>query len=493
MCKVLLPLITIVLLGSTVCSAEGDGINIKVDDTKVLFTVSENFHGTNLCALWNDTCDSPEATKAFSQMGAKLLRFPGGCPCEWYDWKEPLATGWTPLTPEKAWKFAGAGGASMVFQTNIANDSGGKNKTTGDAYKFDSSAEHQAEWAAWALEKKVKVAFWEIGNEPEMDAPGQFKKSQADIFKWYNAKFEDQARAIKKADPAAKVMGPASTNTWFWWHENNIEKFMKAEGNKAGPGLVDAVSIHWYAEAGAGAWNQRRGTAQEWAKCMEFLRGVIDANDSRKLPLYITEWNWGAGDKNPSARYLSTALGNADCVGMFLRTGVAGHTHFCLQKVDHGWGVLGLKKDCVAESAPAPTYFALAMASRLWGKVLTVANPSDEKNVLSAYATKNENGSVDVMLINKSESQQTVNLSFQSFKPKSAEMNVYSLKGAGGKATDSSVVYNDAASPTPGKSELPGPKSMPASTLKHVLEPLSMVVLEFDPVKDDKQKLASKP
>jgi hypothetical protein len=487
------PLLVIALFGSRLFSAEMAPIAIKVDCGKVLHTVSENFHGTNFVALWNATCDSPGTVKAFSQMGAKLVRFPGGCPCEWYDWKEPLATGWTPLTPEKAWNFAGSGGASMIFQTNVANDKEGQNKTTKAPYKFDSSGEHQAGWVAWANEHNVKVAFWEIGNEPEMDAPGQHKKSQADVYKWYNAKFEEQAKAIKKVDPEAKTMGPASTNTWFWWHEGNMEKFIKAEGNKSGTGLVDAVSIHWYADAGGAPFEAKRGTAQDWAKCYNFLRGMIDANDSRNLPLYITEWNWGAGDKNVSGKQLGTALGNADCIGMFLLTGVAGHTHFCLQKIDHGWGVLGMKGEAAGENSPSPTYFALTMASRLWGKVLTVANSADEKNVLSAYATQNDKGAVDVMLINKSSSEQTVELSFDSFTPKSKEAKVFSLKGSSGKSTDTSVVYNETASPNPSSSELPGAKSVPAAaTMKQVLEPLSMIILEFDG-SDEKQNVASKP
>ena len=170
-------------------------------DTKVLHEVAPDAHGTNFVALWNDTGDSPGAVRAFSQMGLGLLRFPGGVPAHWYDWKEPLATGFTELTPERAWKMAQAGGARMVFQTNAATSESGVNKSTGKPYTLDNSAAHQAEWVSFSRRNHIGVAFWEIGNEPEMGAPQPFKKDQAAVYTWYNKVFGEQARAIKAIDP----------------------------------------------------------------------------------------------------------------------------------------------------------------------------------------------------------------------------------------------------------------------------------------------------
>ena len=459
-------------------------VRIDIDAGTVLHTVDErNFHGINFVALWNDTGDSPGTVKAFSQMGMGLVRFPGGCPAEWYDWKEPLATGWTELTPERAWAFAKAGGAKMVFQTNAATDKTDKNKKTGDPYTLSSSAAHAADWVADARKKAISVAFWEIGNEPEMDAPGQHKKTQEAVYAWYNAKFAEQVAAIKKIDPAAKAMGPAACNTWFWWHEKNLEKFMKAHGNKEGSGLVDAVSLHWYLEGGSGSWEQKRGGAQGWEKCMDYIRGAIKQYDTRDLPLYITEWNWGAGDKCDGAKRMSNALGTADCIGMFLRTGVAGHQFFCLQKIGRGWGVLAMKQDCRPQNEAAPTYYALCLASKLGGKVLSVKNGADEANVLSAYATRHADGSLQVMLINKSASPVAVTLGFTGYTCQGKRVQTWTLAGAKNSAADTDVVFNGMASPAPSQQELPKPQvaSAAAATVTHELKPCSMAVLVFDP------------
>ena len=453
---------------------------VTVDTKKVLDEVAPDAHGTNFSALWNETGDSPGAVRAFSQMGLGLVRFPGGVTAHWYDWKDPLASGLTRLTPERAWKLAQAGGARMVFQTNTANSEGGVNKSTGKPYKFDNSAAHQAEWVSFARTNRMGVAFWEIGNEPEMDAPQQFKNDQAAVYAWYNPVFEAQARAIKALDPQARVLGPASTNTWYWWHEGNLAKFLAAHGNKHGTGLVDAVSLHWYPGGGDGPWESKRGEAQGWADSMKFVRGVIEEHDSRRLPVYVTEWNWGAGDKNASARKLSNALGCADVVGMFLRTGVAGHTHFCLQKIDRGWGVLAMKGDARPEDQPSPTYFALALAAKLHGRILDVSSDADAKNVLSAYGAQTRDGAVRVMLINKSGDpvEAALSLAGDTSKGTRSDVLVETLLGIGGDIEDEEVIFNGVKSPDPAHDDLPKPKVEPARG-KWLLPPYSITLISF--------------
>ncbi|HYF52573.1 MAG TPA: glycoside hydrolase family 44 protein [Planctomycetota bacterium] len=489
--KVLLLLGLISLLACSVSGAEpaapspaptpaaGEPAKIEINDSKVIHEVWDDFHGINLCALWNDTSDHPETVKAFSQMGSKILRFPGGVPCQWYDWKEPLATGWTTLTPEKAHAMAAASGARMMFQTNTANDGGGKTKE-GKEYKFNNSGEHAAGWVKFCQEKNIKVAVWEIGNEPEMDAPAAIKSDQNKVYEWYNAKYKEQVEAIKKADPNARVMGPASTNTWFWWAQNNLEKFMKAHGNKGGSGLADMISIHWYPEAGNQPWDKARGVAQGWAPCMDYIKGVLAKYDDRKLPLYITEWNFGGGDKHDYNKTLGNALGNADCIGMFLKTGVAGHTFFVLHRIKNGWGVIAQNGDVKPQNHVSPTFFALAMASKLGHKVVETKCALDAAHVLSTYATKDASGGVQVLLINKSDKPLPVALNFTGYKADGKEVDVYTLAGANGKIDDMDVVYNEVKAPKPNADLLPAPKKVKsAATYSHTLAPLSMAVLSF--------------
>jgi hypothetical protein len=454
-------------------------ITVRVNENRVLFTTPDRFHGTNYVALWNNRHDSAGAVRAFSQMGMTLLRFPGGVPAHWYDWETPLATGWTPMTPERVYRFARAGGAQMIFQTNTATDQTATSRTTGRRYSFSSSGEHAANWVRAARQQGISVAFWEIGNEPEMDAPKEHKASQEAIYRWYNAKFAEQARAMKQADPSIRIMGPASTNTWFWWGQHNLEKFLIAHGNRRGTGLVDAVSLHWYPQGGEKAWEQTRGYAQGWKECMEYIRSTIQRYDSRPLPVYITEWNWGAGDKNLSGRRLSNALGNADCIGMFLQTGVSGHTHFCLQRINRNWGVLATKDDSRPADEASPTYYALQMASHLYGQVLETQSGADPKHVLSAYATR-RSGEIQMMLINKTEKPQDVRVQFARYNPAGKQVRVYSLRGVNNRINDEDVIYNGVTHPSPATRTLPEPTRVAGQQpFRYAMSPFSMLVLIF--------------
>jgi hypothetical protein len=426
---------------------------ITIDAGTVLHRTGEAYHGTNLVALWNDVGVTDESTRAFTGLGLRLVRFPGGVPCQWYDWQTPLDTGWSTVTPELAWSFAKAGGARLLLQTNTATASGGTSKVTGKAYRFDNSAAHQAAWVTAARAAGMQVAWWEIGNEPEMDAPKEHKGDLDAVYAWYNRVFTEQVTAIKAADPQARVLGPAATNTWFWWAKDTLGKFMSAHGNRGGDGLVDGVSLHWYPDTTQGGWAKHSGAAQEWAGCMAFVRKTIAAHDDRDLPVYITEWSWGGGDKGVENSRMSNALGTADIIGMFERTGVAGHTHFCLQHVGHGWGVIALGKDERPANDPSPAYFALALAARLRGDVLAAAHGADEKTELSAYAAR-EDRLLRVLLINKQGAPRAVTLALTSAVA-AGEVRVEELRPVGEDVNATEVVLNGVTSPRPAKGSWP--------------------------------------
>jgi hypothetical protein len=247
---------------------------------------------------------------------------------------------------------------------------------------------------------------------------------------------------------------------------------------------VDAVAVHWYPDGGLGTWEQKRGTAQGWAKCMDYIRGVIRQYDTRDLPLCITEWNWGAGDKCNGARQMANALGTADCIGMFLRTGVAGHTFFCLQKIDRGWGVLAMKQDGRPQNEAAPTYYALCLAARLGGQVLATRVGADEASVLSAYATRHADGSLQVLLINKSAETLTVPLAFAARGPAPGRhVRIATLAGVAHTPQDTDVVFNGVARPQPWRDDLPPPRDASAdpAPAAPTLAPFSLALVEFAP------------
>ena len=82
-------------------------------------------------------------------------------------------------------------------------------------------------------------------------------------------------------------------------------------------------------------------------------------------------------------------------------------------------------------------------------QVLNVTNPADEKNVLSAYATKKADGSIQVLLINKSDQPQNVTLAFDGSGRRATTLHAYRLRGINNQISDTEVIYNGVASPAP--------------------------------------------
>lgn len=451
-------------------------VSVFVDDTRILHQARGAFDGVNMVALWNETNDDPGTVKAFDVMGQKVIRFPGGVPAEWYDWERPLDSGMTVLSPQRIWNMARSGGASLIFQTNAATFktamSGGK------PYHLDNSGAHAAAWVKAAKAAGMQVAYWEIGNEPEMDAPDKAKGSDDSVYRWYNAKFAEQARAIKAAVPSARVMGPASANEWYWWHQENLAKFLAAEGNRHGTGLVDAVSIHWYPYQSEQAWTIARGDPErEWPRAMDAIEGMIGAADTRNLPVYVTEWNFEGGSADMGGTKLANALGAADCLGEFRETGVAGEEYFCLQHLDHGWGVLASKNDKWPLNYPSPTYFALKMGAMMLPREYSVSCDADRADEMSAYASGDGAGHRIVMLINKTDVVKTANIRFAAARGGTAK--VYTLTGANGRINDSEPLYNGrpwVSWDTP----LAPPRRQSASAPVR-LAPFSMDIVEYGP------------
>jgi hypothetical protein len=425
-------------------------------------------------ALWNPTGLNDGVVTALGQLGMRLLRYPGGVPAQWTGWTRRYSKKDEVLSHEDAYELARRTRTRLVLQTNVATDK------PEDA--LDSSGAHHARWAEHLRERGVPVAAWEIGNEPEIDAPESIRSDLDKVYEWYNAKYAEHVTAIRSVDPEALVMGPASANTWFWWAKGALAMFLRAHGNKGGSGLAELLSVHWYPDAHKGSWPEKRGTAQDWEACMDYLKGVIAEHDTRDLPLHITEWNWGAGMDTAASQHVASALGNADVVGMFMRTGVQGHQFFTLQRIRNNWGVLAVKGEGMRENEPSPSYFALSLASKLENEVLAVSSQADERNVLSAYAARRKGGDVVVLLINKSEAPLVVDLAFARYAMLGKRVEVHELRGKNGQLEDTEVVFNGVTSPRPDEEPLPSPRVGQAQgEFQQRLEPYSLSLVSFAP------------
>ena len=437
---------------------------VTVDTRKVLYEVSPGAHGTNFVALWNDTGDSPGAVRAFSQMGLGLVRFPGGVPAQWYDWKEPLASGFTELTPERAWKLARAGGARMIFQTNAATRESGVNKDTGRPYTFDNSAAHQAEWVSFSREKGIDVAFWEIGNEPEMDAPETLKNDQAAVYAWYNEVFAEQARAIKSLDPQR---GP-----WARRRPTPGSGGMKATSRSSSRPTVTRTApvsstrvVHWYPGGGQGPWESKRGRGPGVGRLHEVHPWRHRGARLAKAAGVHHRMELGGGRQGrvvPKAVQRPRVCRHRRDVPPHRR----GRAHALLPAEDRPQ--LGRAGDGGRLTARGPA-FADLLRARAGGPAARQDPRRDQRRRRQerperlrcedrgrhgACAVGQQVGAIGSMSRCRSPGRR---------RPPGPMAHVETLEGVGGDIEDEDVIFNGVRSPNPARDDLPGPGSSPSA------------------------------
>ena len=144
-----------------------------------------------------------------------------------------------------------------------------------------------AAYAAWAAAAARhfhgRHVLWELWNEPNID----FWSPKPDAGQ-YTAMAVAAAKAIRHADPAATIVGPASSG--FPWEF--LETFLKSGVLD----YLDAVSVHPYREP-------RRGP-ETAAADYQRLRGLIDRyappGKRTRIPILSGEWGYSSWERGVS-------------------------------------------------------------------------------------------------------------------------------------------------------------------------------------------------
>lgn len=163
-----------------------------------------------------------------------------------------------------------------------------KNPINGREERNTASPQHPesvaafARWAAAAAKHyQGRRVVWEIWNEPNIF----FWKPKPEVTQ-YNALAFATAKAVREADPAATIIGPATSE--FPWEF--LEKFLQSGAMP----FLDAISVHPY-----------RGRAPETAAAdYARLRGLIEkfapSEAKRRLPIISGEWGYSSHAKGVS-------------------------------------------------------------------------------------------------------------------------------------------------------------------------------------------------
>ena len=451
--------------------------NVVVDMTTVSRTTPTNFFGINASAFWDGATTSATSAQALAQTPIKLVRFAGGAPSDYYDWQDPYYKAWSHTSPLDLWRYARQFGAAPMFQTNYQ---GHLPNPPGRAYAVNSP-ENAAAWVSYNAAQKIP-AMMEVGNEEDI----KVNLVHDPLFQPYIDAFNAQARAMHAAATASgtsvQVIGPAGTNLWQWWNRDSLGMFLKQAGNRFGTGQVDGVSIHWY---GGASWYAAKGQPQYWLSPggpWTAIQALVKANDTRRLPVYLSEWNMGAGDSgNTFNATAGHGLVIADMLGALLRSGLAGEQYYQTHGVN-GWGLLYGVNEARPLDTATPAYYATALWGQMGDQVRPLTQSDDPASMVSAYAASRAGGAVQVLAVNKLPHPRTLRLSLNGATPAGHRLRVYSLSALHGSVSDLDVVYDGRVSPSP-QQPLPGPLDggvIAGSTLSYILPAYSAVVLSID-------------
>ena len=176
-------------------------------DTTIATPIQPGFSGVNTdltipIEYWDYRYNALAA-----QIGFGWLRFPGGTSGDIYDWQTGeqvqawlnkfIAKGENPFNADIVSLVAGRGGARLIDASNRANQLGASLIICVNG--FTDSVESIAFLAEYVRDNKIKVAAWELCNEPYL-FPGFFNTATVylDMMKPFH-------RAIKQVDPNAIV------------------------------------------------------------------------------------------------------------------------------------------------------------------------------------------------------------------------------------------------------------------------------------------------
>lgn len=386
------------------------------------------FFGVNTLFMYDDKAALADDAfvKTLRDIPVHLMRFPGGDIGDNYFWDEHRLddpTHWpridkpTSADTDAFMAFCQKVGGEALFVVNL--ESGFVHND------IDREVKRAADWVRYCnVEKKYNVKYWEIGNETFWYRPGKHKRIRITAAQYGDA-FVKYAKAMTEVDPTIQIgaiglVDPTSSvnNTLpdgstatpaepAWWP--TVLKVASPH--------VDFVTVHSYPGSASQNYDAfiRRGA---WgAETLPALRAFLDKTLPKHVPIALTEWNIDA--QNP-LEGMALAQIQANLLCHFIDEGVE---MACIWPLRLPRGNTRSLLDFKTRR-PQPMYKVFQMFSQNLAGTTRIASDCDDSTLFN-FATVASDGSINVVLIRKSKSDQPamVIIRCDQFKPSSAGGN----------------------------------------------------------------------
>ncbi|HEX9046463.1 MAG TPA: fibronectin type III domain-containing protein [Verrucomicrobiae bacterium] len=416
-------------------------VHVSVNANQTVRTVSDRVFGVNEVA-WDGSVNSAASVSIVNNIGATCLRWPGGSWGDGYHWtNENMMAG---DTSPRYWGSFSPDFISLATNTHcqafiIAN--------------YGTSTPEEAAWGVrmFNVTNHCHFKYWEIGNEVggswewDWNTNAPFKAHDP----WtYAMRFTNYYAQMKAADPTIKigavvdttedgtinnydhpVVNPRTGATHYGWtpvvlaylRTNNCLPDFVIEHNY-GPAAGDTQDLLW-----PKVWTT------DAANVRQMLNDYL-GNAASNVTMEITE-NGTGGDKQGIS--LPGGLFYADSLGQIMQTEFNSRIWWAMRNgggpvTDPDPAFYGWRKDgsgnyvsdggiVTGDGVGAngyPTYYVAKLLTHFARGGDTVVSASSDYNLLATYAVKRTNGTLTLLVINKScASNLTANFNLSGYLP----------------------------------------------------------------------------
>ena len=363
---------------------------IAIDASTVVSAIPREIYGTNIewvfdgYGLYDAEAGalSESIIALAAEMGAPLIRFPGGLFADYYHWRDgvgPAAdratTRQLPGGPksthhfgtDEALEFAQRVGGELMITVNV----------------LTGTAREAADWVRYVNGSDIgsRVTYWEIGNEPYGVVFNAFGGSPTMASDVYAEKFLEFAKQMHEADPTIKLGAAVCVGTSAFAKDvcgNFLDDVLSRAGEQ-----IDFVSVHnGYAptlvddgHAVRDVYAALLATPGLIAESLAHVAGRVETvmpHRAELIEIAVTEWGpWYQAD--PDGRYvdhvktLGSGLFVASTLMAFIespQTTIAN----AFKLTDNGYfGWIGRAEEGYA---PTATFWAMQLFSNHFGDFL---------------------------------------------------------------------------------------------------------------------------
>lgn len=320
------------------------------------------------CRIW------PKVMKHIRDLRPSMMRFPGGCAADCYDWKDGIGPkDQRPVRINQHWggmsqnqfgtdeflEFCRVLGCEPLICVNFGSSTPGE---AADWVEYCNGSTDTV-WGRKRAEnghpEPYGVRYWEIGNE--VFGSWEIGHCNAGI---YAEKYLTFAKAMKEKDPSIFLLACGGDGGSYdqSWNRTVLQK--------AGD-FLDALTLHFYAPLVNSAPYEDslvyRAAAAAPVKEERVVKLTLETMEEtgHRVPLAITEWNGNYGEEDMSGREqtMEAAVGNACRLNYFLRN--SRDIHICNSSdLVNGWpgGIIRSEKGYAFGTA---TYHLIKMYADL--------------------------------------------------------------------------------------------------------------------------------